>query len=375
MPEGEIFEQVLRDFIPARGEGCPELLVLHHFAAGKLSSDEVRAFAPHLRTCLYCQHEIGELRKLLHFEQQRVPYWIDKMGRAVRLRWAARLWLTLWLMQRSWLGRPGLPEWPAVRLQLVRPWPIAVAVLLVVLVVGRAVVSPALAQSQSVIAAAKQVPIIRWLLPASTQEYLQATLLQDRLNQIPGSQLERYSTLAQRAETHLHRAITLDPRYAEAYDALGTLYENWYYQNPTAPGAAKLLDQADAAYTRATQLRPDYLDAYRGLGDIYAATGEFTKEERAYDAILAIDPADSDALSSRGWVRLERGDYQAAIADFRAALRRDPKDFDTLTALVLAYAAHGDVAAIERTYHRLERVNPGRARLLRRLVRPALPRR
>jgi len=367
MPDGDIFERVLRGFKPVAGERCPDLLFLHHFATGKLSADESRAFGPHLDACLYCQHEVVEVRKLLHLETHGIPYWIDKTGRAVRLPWAVSLWSTV----RSWLDRAALPHWPTLRLEWARPWVVAAAVLVVVLVAGRFFAPPALAQSRSLVAAAKQVPIIRWLLPASTQEYLEATLLQDQLGEVLVAESDRYARLARQAEAHLKRATALDPRYVDAYNALGSLYENWYYQDPAAQGSARLLGQAETAYRRAVALQPDSLAAHRGLGDIYAATGQFDKEETEYDTILAKDPDDSDTLSSRGWVRLERGAYKDAITDFRASLRHNPKDFETLTALVLAYAARGDATAVETTLRQLERVNPGRARLLHQLLRPA----
>jgi tetratricopeptide (TPR) repeat protein len=360
------FERVFHDFAPASGEGCPELLVLHHFATGKLSVDESRSLMAHLNTCLYCQREITELRKMLYFEEQRIPYWIDKAGLAVRLPRLASLWNAL----GARLTRPALWHWPSVGLPRARQWAVAVAVLVVVLAAGRLLVAPALAQSPPVLAAAKQVAVIRWLLPASTQEYLQAMLVQDQLGEVKSSDQAQYDAVARQAEAHLNQAITLNPRYVDANQALGSLYENWYFWNPTARDATKHLTLAETAYMKAVQLRPNYLDAHRGLGDIYAVTGEFAKEEREYDTILAADPDDSDTRSSRGWVRLERGDYQDAIADFRASLRRDPKDFDTLTALAMAYAASGDAASVERTYRQLDRVNPGRARLLRKLVRP-----
>lgn len=367
--EDVTFKRVFRDFAPVSGEGCPKLLVLHHFATGKLSVDESRSLMAHLNTCLYCQRELTELHKMLYFEQHRIPYWIDKAGLAVRVSRLASLWNAL----RARLTRPALWHWPSVGLPRARQWAVAVAVLVVVLVAGRLLVAPALAQSPPVLAAAKQVPVIRWLLPVSTQEYLQAMLVQDQLGEVKSSDQVRYDAVARQAEVHLKRAIGLDPRYVDAYQALGLLYENWYFWNPATQNSGNRLTLAETAYSKAVQLRANYLDAHRGLGDIYAAKGEFAKEEREYDTILAADPDDSDTRSSRGWVRLERGDYQAAIADFRASLRRDPKDFDTLTALVLAYAARGDVAAIERTYRQLALVNPGRTRLLRRLVRPALP--
>lgn len=369
MPEGNLVERFLSGFEPVRVEGCPDLLFLHHFASGQLSAEEIRHFTPHADTCLYCQHEIVELRKLLHFERHGhwIPYWIDKAGRAVRLHWA----VTLWAAAQSWFAWGHSHTHVPLRRGIGRGWAVAAAAILILLVAGRVTVLPALAQSPSVLAAAKQVPVIRWLLPASMREYLEATLLQDQLSEIRGAELTRYTAVAHQAEVHLKRAIALDPRYANAYQALGSLYENWYFWDPAAPNSVRLLRQAKAMYQQALQLRPGLLDARRGLGDVYAATGEYTKEERQYDAILADDPNDSDTLSWRGWVRLERGDYQGAIADFTASLRRDPRDFDTLTALAMAYAASGDTPAVERTYRQLEQVNPGRAKLLRQLVRPA----
>jgi tetratricopeptide (TPR) repeat protein len=198
-------------------------------------------------------------------------------------------------------------------------------------------------------------------------------LLEDALNEVPMGDTKQYVHLAGQIAAHYQRAVALNPRYVEAYNALGDLYLAWYYETDAPQGAVGLLTEAQASYTNATHIQPTNRDALLGLTDVYEATGRFADAERIYDALLAVNPQDQEALYSRGWSRLERGAYDGAIADLTIALRHDPKDFETLSAVAYAYAARGDAVGLERTFRQLERANPGRARLLRQLVHPARP--
>jgi tetratricopeptide (TPR) repeat protein len=234
---------------------------------------------------------------------------------------------------------------------------------------------PAQAQSPSVLAAAKQVALIRWLLPPSTQAYLEATLLLDRLASTPNEPADQWISLATQIDSKLKQAITLNPKYVDAYVALGSLYEQWYNEAPTSAGATHLLREAEDYYKIALKLEPNTPDGHKGLANIYSIEGRYVQEEQEYNAILKLNPGDTEAQSYRGWVRLERGDYSGALADFTAVVQHDPRDFEALSDLAFAYAANGDQAGAERALAQMTRVNPGRAQLLRRLLRLMPPKR
>jgi tetratricopeptide (TPR) repeat protein len=368
----ERWEDLLRTFQPHRGPQCPEPLVLHHVAAEKLSVAELEELRPHLEECDFCQSELLELRKLLYFERSGRPYRVDiRTGRLLPLSPFERIWHSLHSMPiREFVSSLQLP-------QLVRSpgWALVAAIIVLSLVAGKVWVQPALAQSPPVLAVAKQVPLIRWLLPSSTQAYLEATLLLDRLASTPDEPADRWIALATQIEDKLKQAISLNPQYVDAYVALGSLYEQWYARAPTSQGATHLLREAEDYYNRAIKLEADTPDAHKGLANIYSIEGRYVQEEQQYDAILKRNPGDTEAQSYRGWVRLERGDYSDAIADFEAVVQHDPRDFEALSDLAFAYTANGDQAGAERVLAQMTRVNPGRAQLLRRLLRMTPPRR
>jgi tetratricopeptide (TPR) repeat protein len=341
---------------PGPGSDCPDDLTVFHATAGLLSSAEQQAFERHLEGCVACRDRELETRKLLHFEQHGIPYRIDPQ--TGRIRRVSRIRLLL----------PTLH--PRILLRRIRdpaPRRLAVAVASVlVAVLAWSLASPALARSPAVLAAAKQVPVVRWLLPASLREYLEASLAWDRLARVPAADRARWEELAGRVEEHLLRAVRLDPSLADVHFLLGQLYAERYYLFQDASA----LRRAEVNYLRAITLQPDHLNArYYLANDVYSAQGRWDEELEQYDFILRADPADLDALWARGWVHLERGEVDLAIWDFRQVLARDPRDFESLWALGIAQALSGRTKELAQTLEELRRVNPGRARLLERFVR------
>lgn len=339
---------------PGPGSGCPDDLTVFHAAAGLLSAEEQQAFERHLQACLACRDRELEARKLLYLERARLPYRVDpQSGRLVRTPLAALLPLAA----RSFIG--GLLE--ALK---ARRLAVALACLLAALTAWWWA-PPALARSPAVLAAAKQVPIVRWLLPASVREYLEASLTWDRLATTPGHDRVTWKALASQAEQHLLRALKLDPAYPDAHFLLARLYAERYYRF----GDSAALERARVHYLRTIALRPDHLEArYRLADDVYSAQGRWDQELEQYDAILRGDPTHLDARWARGWVYLERGQTDRAVADFRQLLRQDPRDFESLWAIGIAQVLAGDTAGLKTTLTQLRRVNPGRARLLERLA-------
>ncbi len=354
-PERPSLEDLVLGPKPGPGPDCPDELVVFHAASGLLSGEEQQAFERHLHTCLYCRDRELEARKLLYFEQHGVPYTLD--SRTGRLRRARRLPLLL-----SALSPPSLVQ--KLRGPGLRRLVVAFAPLLAIVLAWLAA-SPALARSPAVLAAAKQAPLVRWLLPASVREYLEATLLWDRLAQVPAQDRSRWQALAAQAEKRLLRALHLDPGQADAHFLLGQIYAERYYRLQDRAA----LEQARVHYLRAIALRPDHLEArYRLADDVYSAQGRWDQELEQYNAILQLDPTHTDARWARGWVYLERGELDRAIADFRQVLRQDPRDFETLWAVAIAQALGRRTPDLQDTLRELRRINPGRAKVLEKLL-------
>ena len=70
------------------------------------------------------------------------------------------------------------------------------------------------------------------------------------------------------------------------YD-LGSAYYSTYHPDLAVSCALQII-----------QLTPDYLEAYYLLGLAYTELGDFEKSRRAWEHVLAKDPADSVAIQS-----------------------------------------------------------------------------
>lgn len=148
----------------------------------------------------------------------------------------------------------------------------------------------------------------------------------------------------------------------------GHLSPEEYYRAPLAPGTGMYLDLARAQYEVAIALDREYVLARASLADVYAAQARLGEELEHYDAILRIDPQDTDALWGRGWARFQREEFSGAARDFKAALRQDPRDWETLWALGLVRVLSGRHAEVQDAIVRLQQLNPGRAELLREIA-------
>ena len=81
------------------------------------------------------------------------------------------------------------------------------------------------------------------------------------------------------ARTSFEAAIRLDPRYAEAYNNMGTLA----HTQGNLPRAEKM-------YKMALKLKPDSASSLKNLGTLYYAERKFKKGDKAYQQAVAIDP-------------------------------------------------------------------------------------
>lgn len=85
-----------------------------------------------------------------------------------------------------------------------------------------------------------------------------------------------------RARTGFEAAIKLDPKYAEAYNNLGTLA----HSQGDWPRAEKM-------YKKALKLKPESPSTLKNLGTLYYSEHKFKKGDQVYQRAIALDP---DAL-------------------------------------------------------------------------------
>lgn len=92
-----------------------------------------------------------------------------------------------------------------------------------------------------------------------------------------------------RARTSFEDAIKLNPKYAEAYNNLGTLS----HSQGDLPRAEKM-------YRKSLKLKPDDPNTHQNLGTLYYAKRNFRKGDAEYRRALAIDPGILERSANRG---------------------------------------------------------------------------
>jgi serine/threonine-protein kinase len=135
----------------------------------------------------------------------------------------------------------------------------------------------------------------------------------------------------------LQRAVSADPRFAEAWASLSMAYHDLYWAFDR-PGTLTL--ETEAA-KRAEELAPDLPETHRALGGVAYAHREFDKALRYFETAQRLRP-NGDAAQDVGFTLRRLGRWQEALDQFEDARRLTPRDF----------AIYADGLGITRTYMR-----------------------
>jgi Flp pilus assembly protein TadD len=167
------------------------------------------------------------------------------------------------------------------------------------------------------------------------------------------------------AEADFKRAVTLDPKFSDAYSALGNLYVT-----------QKDLKQADLAFKTAADLAPprsgkalqyaqfkivtgdsaagkqlleeivkktpDYLPAWIALAQLAAADKKYADGVTLLGNVLSRDPQNLEGMLLKGRLDLQQGQTTEAINDFEGAARVFPKVPVVHYQLALAHLANNE---------------------------------
>jgi tetratricopeptide (TPR) repeat protein len=118
--------------------------------------------------------------------------------------------------------------------------------------------------------------------------------------------------------------------------------------------------QAIEHYKRATEINPNYSTAFNLLGYSYRQNGDFADAEKAFQAYIALIPADPNPYDSYAELLLRMGRYDDSIVQYRKALEIDPNFINAHQgiAMDLLYAGKsGDAAAELQTMTRKARTD------------------
>ncbi|MGD8930899.1 MAG: hypothetical protein PVI22_18200 [Lysobacterales bacterium] len=156
----------------------------------------------------------------------------------------------------------------------------------------------------------------------------------------------------------LREAIRIDPRFALPYsDIAHSMVQLLEYGWDS--GQSLLGEARNAAYS-AVALAPDLPEAQTALAAVHQTiTFNWAEAEKAYDAAMALQPANPgpyDSYSDFLWATLR---FDRAIAMARKALQLDPMDSSALHAVGISLLYKGDFAGAAAAFRDWNRFHPG----------------
>jgi tetratricopeptide (TPR) repeat protein len=181
------------------------------------------------------------------------------------------------------------------------------------------------------------IPIIVFVIAAGTFFYF-------RNNKKTMENAERHFALGKdflaqndhaNAEKEFSQAIKLNPKKAEYYCSRSYAYtgDNW-------------IDKAMEDVSIALKIDPKYTDAWEFRGSLYELKGEYEKAISGYNEWIALSAGDktnnSNAYASRGYVYYAQSDYSNAIADSSKAIELNPRNFRAYYIRAFAYSQAGE---------------------------------
>lgn len=135
-----------------------------------------------------------------------------------------------------------------------------------------------------------------------------------------------------KARIELKNVLQIDPKDAEAYYLLGTVYEK-----------SKQLQKAFSSYNKSNELNPNLLDNKARLGKLYLFVSQVEKTKEIVEFILSKEPQHTEGLLLKGVLLLREKKSSDAIAIGKSILSRIPADTDTAIFLATIYLSKRDV--------------------------------
>lgn len=119
-----------------------------------------------------------------------------------------------------------------------------------------------------------------------------------------------------------NRALTLDPKYAEAYAGLGRAYWLAYQEGQ---GNGGWMEKARAACDQAVANSPRLAEGYTCLGNVYRTTGEYERAIAQFQNATALDPTSDETFRGLADVYQKLNKPGEAEATFRKAISLRPQ--------------------------------------------------
>jgi eukaryotic-like serine/threonine-protein kinase len=185
------------------------------------------------------------------------------------------------------------------------------------------------------------------LIPKAKQAALKALQLDDRLAQAHTSlaAIRLYHLEGGDLEEEFHRAIALDPGYAQGI--------HWY---ALYLGAVGRKEESIREIKLAREIDPKSLIINANLGFLYYLAGDYDHAEEAAKNTIRMDPSFVPAHGYLGQIFVEKKQYVEAINEFRTAESLSPGDIAGQADLGHAYGMAGEKREAEEILHEMQDV-------------------
>jgi serine/threonine protein kinase/Flp pilus assembly protein TadD len=135
-----------------------------------------------------------------------------------------------------------------------------------------------------------------------------------------------------RAVALFQHAVDLDPKFAEAWAALGTAHLDvyWFRADPSE----QRLTAAKKAVDRTVELAPNAPFTHHALGNYYYhGKLDYESALREFATAIKLNPNDAIAKVLKARVERRQGKWNDALDDYRHAVSLDPRNLDFLADL------------------------------------------
>ena len=156
----------------------------------------------------------------------------------------------------------------------------------------------------------------------------------------------KYGRLGQ-AEDLCREILKLSPRTSEAYNILGTVYQE-----------RGLIDDAISALYKTVELDSSNANAFFNLGTILGQRGQYEQAATFLRKGLALAPRTAEARNNLGLALAGLGKLNEAISSLKIATELDPHYGDAWLSLGDAYCKQGQLQKAVDTYQRCIQFNP-----------------
>jgi tetratricopeptide (TPR) repeat protein len=167
------------------------------------------------------------------------------------------------------------------------------------------------------------------------------------------------------AQNDAEETLKQNPNDLNAHRLLGRIFTRLIGDGRSGRIDENMLRRATDQYQKITQLAPKDISAWLMLARLYKASDNSVDAEKAYQKVLAIEPANEDALTGLALVYSDLGDTQKAAELLKALADKNPSP-RSLGALAAAYEQMRQFAQAAAALNQALALNPPNERDIKR---------